>query len=109
MSDNSGISLKKHIDGANLTVGTSYHIVIKYDGSGLSSGLKFTLNKDENIAVDSGSSSISEMGNTTSKVFIGKSGFASFYADIKIDSIRVHKGYEWTTQEISDDFDAIMI
>jgi len=105
-------SLKKEIDGTNLTVGTSYQIVVKYDGSTNATGLKFILNKDETLAVDTGDSSISGTANSDSKVIIGKVGFSTntdFYSTSKIDSIRIHKGYEWTTQEISDDFDAIMI
>ena len=113
MFDKSGsIYLEKKIDGANITVGTSYHIIMKYDGSTNATGLKLILNKDETLATSVGSISFSGTPNSTSKVVIGKAGFSSntsFYSASKIDSIVINKGYEWTTQEISDDFDAIMI
>jgi len=104
----SSLYLGKKIAGANITVGTSYHIVVKYDGSTNASGLKLILNKNETIFTDIGDPSFSGTPNNTSKVVIGKPGFGSFYSTSKIDSIRIHKGYEWTTQEISNDFDAIM-
>ena len=109
--DKSSITfLTKKIDSTNLTVGTPYQIVIKYDGSANTTGLKLILNKDETLAFDDGESSISGTSNSTSKVTIGRTGWNTiFYSDSKIDSIRIHKGYEWTTQEISDDFDSIMI
>jgi len=107
-SNNSSL-LKAEINTSNLTIGTSYHILAKYDGSTNSSGLKLILNKDETLAVDTGSSSINGSINSISKVLIGKPGFGTLYSASKIDSIRIHKGYEWTTQEISDDFDSIMI
>jgi len=101
-------SIKAEVPTSNLAVGPSYHIVVKYDGSTNASGLKLILNKDATLFTNTGDPSFSGTPNTTSKVVIGKSGFSSFYSTSKIDSIRIHKGYEWTTQEISDDFNSIM-
>ena len=106
---NISTSLIRKINTTSLVVGISYQIVVKYDGSGNASGLKFILNKDENISYNDGATSISGTGNTLAKVIIGKPGFASLYSKSKIDDIVIYKGYEWTTQDISNDYDAIMI
>jgi len=110
LDKSSGVGLEKKIDGTNLIVGKSYQIVVKYDGSTNATGLKLILNKDETLATSVGSSSFSGTPNSTSKVVIGKAGWvSSLYSTSKIDSIVINKGYEWTTQEISDDFDSIII
>jgi len=103
------IIVRKNIATSNLAVGTSYHIVVKYDGSGLSSGFQLILNKNETLYTDSSVGTFTGFANSLSKLVIGKFGFGTLYSASKIDSIRIHKGYEWTTQEISDDFDSIMI
>ena len=108
--DSTGTMMQLNYATTGLAINTKYHLVCKYDGSKTRGGMKMYLNGVLLSPTIGGSSTYAGMPNTTSKTLIGRGEFnSSFFANFKIEKLRIHKGYEWTAENITKDYNALMV